>query len=30
VELVELDLNINDDAFSDAMADRLLAMLAAH
>jgi uncharacterized protein (UPF0261 family) len=28
VELVELDLNINDPAFADAMADRLLAMLA--
>jgi uncharacterized protein (UPF0261 family) len=27
VELVELDLDINDPAFSDAMADRLLAML---
>ncbi len=27
VELVELDLNINDPAFADAMADRLLAML---
>lgn len=27
VELVELDLHINDDAFADAMADRLLAML---
>ena len=31
VELVELDLHINDPAFADAMADRLLAMLdAAH
>jgi uncharacterized protein (UPF0261 family) len=29
VELVELDLNINEPAFADAMADRLLAMLAA-
>ncbi len=29
VELVELDLHINDPAFADAMADRLLAMLAA-
>ena len=29
VELVELDLNINDPAFADAMADRLLGMLAA-
>jgi uncharacterized protein (UPF0261 family) len=29
VELVELDLNINDPAFADAMADRLLEMLAA-
>ncbi len=28
VELVELDLPINDPAFADAMADRLLAMLA--
>jgi uncharacterized protein (UPF0261 family) len=28
VELVELDLAINDPAFSDAMADRLLEMLA--
>jgi uncharacterized protein (UPF0261 family) len=28
VELVELDLHINDEAFADAMADRLLAMLA--
>jgi uncharacterized protein (UPF0261 family) len=28
VELVELDLHINDDTFADAMADRLLAMLA--
>ena len=28
VELVELDLHINDPAFADAMADRLLAMLA--
>ena len=28
VELVELDLNINDPAFADAMADRLLGMLA--
>jgi uncharacterized protein (UPF0261 family) len=28
VQLVELDLNINDPAFADAMADRLLAMLA--
>jgi uncharacterized protein (UPF0261 family) len=27
VELVELDLHINDPAFADAMADRLLAML---
>ena len=31
VELIELDLNINDPAFADAMADRLLDMLqAAH
>ncbi len=29
VELVELDAHINDDAFADAMADRLLAMLTA-
>jgi uncharacterized protein (UPF0261 family) len=29
VDLVELDLHVNDDAFADAMADRLLAMLAA-
>ena len=29
VELVELDLHVNDPAFADAMADRLLAMLAA-
>jgi uncharacterized protein (UPF0261 family) len=29
VELVELDLAINDPAFADAMADRLLGMLAA-
>ena len=29
VELIELDLNINDPAFADAMADRLLAMLKA-
>jgi uncharacterized protein (UPF0261 family) len=29
VELVELDLNINDPAFADAMADRLLEMLGA-
>jgi uncharacterized protein (UPF0261 family) len=29
VELVELDLHINDPAFADAMADRLLAMLGA-
>ena len=29
VELVELDLGINDPAFADAMADRLLEMLAA-
>ena len=29
VELVELDMHINDPAFADAMADRLLAMLAA-
>jgi uncharacterized protein (UPF0261 family) len=28
VELVELDMPINDPAFADAMADRLLAMLA--
>jgi uncharacterized protein (UPF0261 family) len=28
VELVELDLNINDPAFADAMTDRLVAMLA--
>jgi uncharacterized protein (UPF0261 family) len=28
VELVDLDLHINDPAFADAMADRLLAMLA--
>jgi uncharacterized protein (UPF0261 family) len=27
VELHELDLNINDPAFADAMADRLLEML---
>ncbi|MGZ6341773.1 MAG: Tm-1-like ATP-binding domain-containing protein [Candidatus Limnocylindrales bacterium] len=29
VELIELDLNINDPAFADAMADRLLGMLVA-
>jgi uncharacterized protein (UPF0261 family) len=29
VELVELDLHVNDDAFADAMTDRLRAMLAA-
>lgn len=29
VDLVELDLNINDPAFADAMSDRLLAALAA-
>ena len=29
VDLVELDLHVNDPAFADAMADRLLAMLAA-
>ena len=29
VELVELDLHINDPAFADAMADRLLEMLEA-
>jgi uncharacterized protein (UPF0261 family) len=29
VDLVELDLNVNDDAFADAMADRLLAELGA-
>jgi uncharacterized protein (UPF0261 family) len=29
VELIELDLHVNDPAFSDAMTDRLLAMLAA-
>jgi uncharacterized protein (UPF0261 family) len=29
VELVELDLHINDPAYADAMADRLLGMLAA-
>ena len=29
VELVELDLNVNDPAFADAMTDRLTAMLAA-
>lgn len=29
VELAELDLHVNDPAFADAMADRLLAMLAA-
>jgi uncharacterized protein (UPF0261 family) len=28
VELIELDLHINDPAYADAMADRLLAMLA--
>jgi uncharacterized protein (UPF0261 family) len=28
VELVELDMNINDPAFSAAMAERLLEMLA--
>jgi uncharacterized protein (UPF0261 family) len=28
IELVELDLHVNDEAFADAMADRLLAMLA--
>ncbi len=28
VELVELDLHVNDEAFADALADRLLAMLA--
>jgi uncharacterized protein (UPF0261 family) len=28
VELVELDANINDPAFADALADRLLGMLA--
>ncbi len=30
VDLVELDLHVNDPAFADAMADRLLAMLAAN
>jgi uncharacterized protein (UPF0261 family) len=29
VDLVELDLHVNDPAFADAMADRLIAMLAA-
>ena len=29
VDLVELDIHVNDPAFADAMADRLLAMLAA-
>ena len=29
VDLIELDVNINDQAFADAMADRLLSMLAA-
>jgi uncharacterized protein (UPF0261 family) len=29
IELIELDLHINDEAFADAMADKLLAMLQA-